>query len=116
MRRNRGSAPHKEAPSTPVNLNQNSNSCSNDTYYSAASSSNQNPIVLKELKIRTLLKELQCYVKKSQEERNKSEPNLITITKTHDKIKKEEKVTLFYRKKLRSLYATSLKESESEIK
>ena len=112
MRRNKANAAHKEAPTTP-NSHQ---SYSNDTYGGASTSSNQNSIVAKELKIRTLLKELQVYVKNSHTERENSEPNLIVIEKTHDKIKKEEKVTSFYRKKLRSMYATSLKESESEIK
>ena len=114
MGRNRTSVSQKEAPTTPSAHN----SCSNDTYFAtnSASSTNQNSIVAKELKIRTLLKELQVYVKNSHNERENSESNLSVIEKTHEKIKKEEKVTSFYRKKLRSLYATSLKESESEIK
>ncbi len=91
MRRNRANNAQKDAPNTPINLNQNSNSCSNDTFYSTTSNQNQNPIILKELKIRTLLKELQVYVKNSHEESGKSEPNLSLITKTHEKIKKEEK-------------------------
>jgi SAGA-associated factor 29 len=125
MRRNRANASQKEAPSTPVQ-NHNSNSCSNDAYLSPSTpqastttttiTTATNPILQKELKIRTLLKELQVNVRTSHEERDKNDPNLSLITKAHEKIRKEEKMTSFSRKKLRSLYATSLKESESEIK
>lgn len=112
MRRNRTSASHKETPTTPTNSHQ-TFSNNNDSHSAA---SNQNPIIAKELKIRTLLKELQLHVKNSHNERENSEPNLTVIEKTHEKIRKEEKVTSFFRKKLRQMYATSLKESESEIK
>jgi hypothetical protein len=81
-----------QTPLTPSILNHNSNSCSNDTNCSTISNqASQNPVVQKELKIRSLLKELQVHVKKCQEEREKSEPNLLNINKTHEKIKKEEK-------------------------
>ena len=55
-------------PATPVSLNHNSNSCSNDTVSSntISSQSSVNPIVQNELKIRSLLKELQFNVKKCQ--------------------------------------------------
>ncbi len=82
-------------PSTPLSFNQNSNSCSNDTNLSTLSAASLNPdecqIVLKENKIRTLLKELQFDVKKCQQERDNVEVNLTTITKTHERLKKEEK-------------------------
>jgi hypothetical protein len=82
-------------PSTPVSFNQNSNSCSNDTNLSTLSAASLNPeecqIVLKENKIRTLLKELQFDVKKCQQERENVEINLAIITKTHERLKKEEK-------------------------
>lgn len=130
MRRNRGaSSTPKESqaitqPSTPVQLNQNSNSCSNDTIYSSVSHSNQlnlnsngHAILQNEVKIRNLLKELQNYVIKCEEERDKSEPNLTLITKTHEKLRKERnELSTFYRKKLRTLYATTINESENEIK
>lgn len=132
MRRNRGSSSAAKDTSilqlsTPVQINQNSNSCSNDTVCSSMShsnnqgqltvNSNSNAIVQNEIKIRTLLKELQTYSVKCQEKRNKSEPNLILITKTHDKVRKERnELSVFYRKKLRSLYATTISESEEEIK
>ena len=82
-------------PSTPVMFNQNSNSCSNDTNFSTLSTPSLNPdecqIVLKENKIRTLLKELQLDVKKCQHERDIGESNLTAIGKTHERLKKEEK-------------------------
>jgi hypothetical protein len=77
---------------TPLIFNQNSNSCSNDTNFSAHSNNpEEGQILLKENKIRSLLKELQYDVKKCQDERDKIEPNLIQIAKTHEKLKKEEK-------------------------
>lgn len=131
MRRNRGAAASsKESaaiiqPSTPVQMNQNSNSCSNDTMCSSAShsanqltmSSNANAIVQNEIKIRTLLKELQSNVVRCQQERDKTEPNLGVITKTHEKVRKERtELSNFYRKKLRTIYQTTISESENEIK
>ncbi|CAF0735560.1 unnamed protein product [Brachionus calyciflorus] len=93
-------------------------SCSNDTNFSTISNQNQkqNPIFQNESKIRSLLKELQVHVKNCQNQRDKNNPNLLNIEKTHEKLKSEEKVTPFYRKKLKSMYATSLKESENEIR
>jgi len=46
---------------------------------------------MKEMNIRGLLKELQSYVKKCQEQRRLEEPNLNHIKRTHAKIQKEEK-------------------------
>lgn len=81
MRRNRASTSAAKdtsilQPSTPVQVNQNSNSCSNDTICSSIShsnnptqlnfNSNSNAIVQNEIKIRTLLKELQSYTVKCQ--------------------------------------------------
>ena len=117
MRRNRAttketaSASNRSVyqPSTPQMLNQNSNSCSNDTMCSSLSNNNTTTpasssaaaaaalnstnslIAQDELKIRNLLKELQTNVKHCQEERDASEPNIAAILKTHEKVKKEEK-------------------------
>lgn len=94
-----------QEPSTPIYLNQNSNSCSNDTNLSAVSTATsnliqkQNPIFLNEAKIRTLLKELQVYVKNCQQERENNEPNLTNITKAHEKLKKEEKSLKNFKKR-----------------
>lgn len=139
----------KFEPSHPILFSQNSNSCSNDTNLSAASSStlvggtvqNQQALILqKENKVRSLLKELQTLVKKCHQERLKNEPNVTTVTKTHERLRKEEKsktrhgfleyskfysdifsvfvlkVTKFQRNKLRSIYSTVMKESDNEIK
>ena len=66
-------------------LNHNSNSCSNDTNFSIHSGHSLTPdesqILLKENKIRSLLKDLQFDVKKCQEERL----NLCTDPKKLDK-------------------------------
>jgi hypothetical protein len=104
MRRNRAkeitTTPNRNSilqPSTPLLLNQNSNSCSNDTICSTLSINNSalnatnSQIAQDELKIRNLLKELQTQVKNCQVERDASEPNIATITKTHEKVKREEK-------------------------
>ena len=115
MRRNRTSkeTPANRSvyqPTTSLLLNQNSNSCSNDTVCSSFSANNNNNsatpasssaaaalnstnslIAQDELKIRTLLKELQTNVKHCQVERDASEPNISAIMKTHEKVKKEEK-------------------------
>jgi hypothetical protein len=102
MRRNRGavSTPKSEPaiiqPSTPLQLNQNSNSCSNDTICSSISHSNNNvqnqttqAIVQNEIKIRTLLKDLQGQVVHCQDKRDLTEPNLTVIAKTHERVRKE---------------------------
>lgn len=76
-----------------------------------------------------------------KEKRDQSEPNLTSITKAHEKVRKERgesnsqinnrflhflhnfihffknfQVSSFYRKKLRSLYQTTISESDEEIK
>lgn len=107
MRRNRAATKESNKlnssitlqPSTPLLLNQNSNSCSNDTICSSFSINNNSTpqnttatiIAQDELKIRNLLKELQTNVKHCQQERDASEPNISAILKTHEKVKKEEK-------------------------
>lgn len=107
MRRNRSSIKEPLSsstgkilqPSTPLVLNQNSNSCSNDTICSTLSVNTattsttniQSQIAQDELKIRNFLKDLQTNVKQCQEERNATEPNITAIQKTHEKVKKEEK-------------------------
>jgi hypothetical protein len=108
MRRNRGGSTSLSAtPVKVLNHNNNSNSCSNDTLFAnntpttritvnTASANHQNAILVNENKIRSLLKDLQVYVKKYDEERKKSEPNLTTINKTHEKMKKEDKSNYFY--------------------
>lgn len=48
----------------------------------------------KENKVRSLLKELQTHVKKCHQERLKNEPSVSSITKTHERLKKEDKSKL----------------------
>ncbi|RNA30038.1 SAGA-associated factor 29 [Brachionus plicatilis] len=98
---------------------QNQDSCSNDTNLSTNSSTSQrlkNPIALNESKIRNILKELQTHVKNCQREREKNAPNLNNINKTHEKLSTEDKITPFYRKKLKSMYTNCIKESQNEIR
>jgi len=62
------------------------------------------------------LKELYQLILKVQEERAKSEHNLNQIGKTHEKMQNEQKVTSYYKNKLKQLYgaATSDAATESE--
>ncbi len=95
MRRNRGASSAVTQPSKEsISINQNSNSCSSDTICSSISNTNQtnnnnntnntgltnsatNAIVQNEIKIRSLLKELQGFVKHCQV--TKSHSNLVFI-------------------------------------
>jgi len=63
------------------------------------------------------LKELYQLILNVQEERSKSEHNLSQIAKTHEKMQNEQKVTSYYKNKLKQLYgaATADATSESEV-
>jgi len=67
--------------------------------------------------VRRNLKELYNLIQKVQEERSKSEHNLNLISKTHEKMQNEQKVTSYYKNKLKQLYgvATADATSESEV-
>jgi hypothetical protein len=119
MRRKRGGSTSLSAtPIKVVNHSNNSNSSSNDAVFgtntpttritvNTTATSHQNAILVNENKIRSLLKDLQVYVKKYDEERKKSEPNLITINKTHEKMKKEDKCNAFFFKLICSIYPSN---------
>lgn len=49
-----------------------------------------------------------------QEERNRSEHNLTNISKTHERIQQEQKLSPYYKSKLRGQYKTALQDAESE--
>jgi SAGA-associated factor 29 len=69
-----------------------------------------------EANIRNNLKELQVLVKNCQQVRSGNEGLLNTINKLHEKIKKETSLSLFYRKKLNTLYTNGVEDADNEIK
>merc|ERR1712228_590307 len=60
------------------------------------------------------LKELYQLILKVQEERTKSEHNLNQIGKTHEKMQNEQKVTSYYKNKLKQLYGAATADATSE--
>ncbi|KAJ8877270.1 hypothetical protein PR048_021724 [Dryococelus australis] len=60
------------------------------------------------------LKALYHLVHKIEEERVRSEHNLNNITKAHEKINQEEKVSLYYQHKLKSLYTAAVSDAAQE--
>lgn len=64
--------------------------------------------------IQEMLAELYRLVKETHQGKEKSDTNLSTITKTHEKVQQDQKITPYYRTKLRSLYQSALTEAESE--
>ncbi|XP_040560645.1 SAGA-associated factor 29 isoform X4 [Gallus gallus] len=50
----------------------------------------------------------------SREERSRSEHNLINIQKTHERMQTENKISPYYRTKLRGLYTTAKADAEAE--
>ncbi|XP_036847948.1 SAGA-associated factor 29 isoform X1 [Manis javanica] len=50
----------------------------------------------------------------SQEERSRSEHNLVNIQKTHERMQTENKISPYYRTKLRGLYTTAKADAEAE--
>uniref|UniRef100_F7E6K6 SAGA-associated factor 29 n=1 Tax=Callithrix jacchus TaxID=9483 RepID=F7E6K6_CALJA len=51
-----------------------------------------------------------------QEERSRSEHNLVNIQKTHERMQTENKISPYYRTKLRGLYTTAKADAEAECK
>ncbi|EPQ17506.1 SAGA-associated factor 29 like protein [Myotis brandtii] len=49
-----------------------------------------------------------------QEERSRSEHNLVNIQKTHERMQTENKISPYYRTKLRGLYTTTKADAEAE--
>uniref|UniRef100_A0A1E1XD13 Putative histone acetyltransferase saga associated factor sgf29 n=1 Tax=Amblyomma aureolatum TaxID=187763 RepID=A0A1E1XD13_9ACAR len=64
--------------------------------------------------IQEKLRELTHCIQQCQEERNRSEHNLTNITKTHERIQQEQKLSPYYKSKLRGQYKTALQDAESE--
>ncbi|XP_071657455.1 SAGA-associated factor 29 isoform X5 [Patagioenas fasciata] len=81
-------------------------------------------LVSADSRIAELLGELHQLIKQTQEERSRSEHNLLNIQKTHERMQTENKRTLgdppgppvspYYRTKLRGLYTTAKADAEAE--
>ncbi|XP_013782250.1 SAGA-associated factor 29-like [Limulus polyphemus] len=64
--------------------------------------------------IQEKLKELYHLIHQCQEERNRSEHNLTNIAKTHERMQHEQKLSPYYKTKLRGLYNTAMQDAECE--
>ncbi|MBN3307656.1 SGF29 factor, partial [Amia calva] len=71
-------------------------------------------LVSADSKISELLTELHQLIKQTQEERSRSEHNLLNIQKTHERMQTENKTSPYYRTKLRGLYTTAKADAEAE--
>ncbi|XP_073403458.1 SAGA-associated factor 29 isoform X1 [Dendrobates tinctorius] len=71
-------------------------------------------LVSADTKISELLSELHQLIKQTQEERSRSEHNLVNIQKTHERMQTENKISPYYRTKLRGLYSTAKADAEAE--
>lgn len=71
-------------------------------------------LVSADTKISELLTELHQLIKQTQEERSRSEHNLLNIQKTHERMQTENKTSPYYRTKLRGLYTTAKADAEAE--
>lgn len=64
--------------------------------------------------IQERLKNIYNLVYEIEEERNRSEHNLNNITKAHDKITPDDKVSPYYQQKLKSLYSAAVSDAQQE--
>ncbi|KAM7287711.1 SAGA-associated factor 29 isoform X2 [Ixodes scapularis] len=64
--------------------------------------------------IQEKLRELSHVITQCQAKRNRSEHNLTNISKTHERIQQEQKLSPYYKSKLRGQYKTALQDAESE--
>ncbi|XP_078478357.1 SAGA-associated factor 29-like isoform X3 [Lampetra planeri] len=65
-------------------------------------------------RISDMLGQLHQLIKQTQEERSRSEHNLVNIQKTHERMQTEQKITPYYRTKLKGLYTTARADAEAE--
>lgn len=98
MRRSRG-----PASSTAGQAGSSSGSYSSSVNMSSASGT-----------VPALLKELHTLVLQIQEERNRGEHSVSNISKTHEKMKTEARVSPYFKTKLRGLYKTAMADADSE--
>ncbi|KAL4658358.1 SAGA-associated factor 29 isoform X1 [Arapaima gigas] len=71
-------------------------------------------LVSADSQIAEYLSELHQLIKQTQEERSRSEHNLLNIQKTHERMQTENKTSPYYRTKLRGLYTTAKADAEAE--
>ncbi|XP_011799627.1 PREDICTED: SAGA-associated factor 29 homolog isoform X2 [Colobus angolensis palliatus] len=71
-------------------------------------------LVSADSRIAELLTELHQLIKQTQEERSRSEHNLVNIQKTHERMQTENKISPYYQTKLRGLYTTAKADAEAE--
>ncbi|XP_064612708.1 SAGA-associated factor 29-like [Liolophura sinensis] len=67
-----------------------------------------------EARIKELLKELYHLIHEVQDERARGEHNLTNITKTHERMQAEQRISPYYKNKLRGLYTTAMQDAEAE--
>ncbi|KAL4223244.1 SAGA HAT/Core module component [Mactra antiquata] len=67
-----------------------------------------------EIRIKDNLKELFSLIHQVQEERTRGENNLTNISKTHERMQQEQKITPYYKNKLRGLYNNAMQDAEGE--
>ena len=65
--------------------------------------------------VASLLQELHTLLKQSHKERQDGEQTLVNISKTHDRMKQEQRVSLYFKQKIHGLYATALTEAKKEL-
>lgn len=63
----------------------------------------------------SVLSELHSLITQIQEERNSGEQALSIITKTHEKIRNEARVSLYFKQKLRTQYINALEDAKKEL-
>lgn len=61
-----------------------------------------------------LLRELYQLIQQTQEERNRNEHTLSNIAKTHERMKSETKVSMYFKSKLKGLYGAAIADCEAE--
>ncbi|XP_072164090.1 SAGA-associated factor 29-like [Diadema setosum] len=64
--------------------------------------------------VQDMLAELYRLVKDTHQCKNKSDSNLSNISKIQERVQQEQKISSYYRAKLRSLYQTALTDAETE--
>lgn len=77
-------------------------------------SNSSSAATLAENKIKDVLKEVYYLIHQVQEERSRGEHNLTNISKTHERMQQEQKITPYYKNKLRGLYNTAMQDAEGE--
>lgn len=77
-------------------------------------SSSTGSTVSAEARIKDNLKELFNLIQQVQEERSRGEHNLTNIAKTHERMQQEQKITPYYKSKLKGLYTTAMQDAEGE--